>query len=184
MRVVVAITAASGAIYARQIVEALSASTQVETIALIFSTNAKSVMEYEGVSLVLSDKITIYDNKDMFAPVASGSAGYDAMVVVPCSMGTMGRIASGVSDELITRAADVMLKERRRLILVVRETPYNLIHIRNMETLTLAGGIIMAASPSFYALPKSVEDLCKSVTERVMAHLGVEQDHYCWGSEK
>ena len=116
----------------------------------------------------------------MFDAAASGSADYDAMVVIPCSMGSLGRIASGVSTDLVCRAADVMLKERRRLILCTRETPLSLIHIKNMERVTLAGGIILPASPSFYSRPSSLEELCDTVVERVLAHLGVDAPHFQW----
>ena len=117
----------------------------------------------------------------MFAAVASGSAAYDAMVVVPASMGSVGRIASGVSLSLIERAADVMLKERRRLIVVVRETPYSLIHLRNMTTLTEAGAIILPASPSFYSHPQTITEAALTVVERIVAHLGVVLPRYKWG---
>ena len=117
----------------------------------------------------------------MFAPVASGSAEYDAMVVVPASMGSVGRIAAGVSLSLIERAADVMLKECRRLIFVVRETPYSLIHLRNMTTLTEAGAVILPASPSFYSHPQTLEEALRTVVERIISHLGVKLPHYKWG---
>ena len=115
------------------------------------------------------------------APFASGSAGFDTMIVCPCSMGTLGRIASGVSDDLITRSADVILKERRKLILVVRETPYSLIHINNMKTVTEAGGIICPATPSFYSLPKTAEEIAGTVINRVIDLVGFENDSYRWG---
>ena len=134
MKIVVAITAASGAIYARQLLDVLIASPQVEKIALIPSTNAKDVAKVEGITLPQSEKIVCYENDNLFASVASGSAEWDAMVIVPSSVGTMSRVATGVSQTLIERAADVMLKERRRLIVVVRETPLSLIHLRNMVT--------------------------------------------------
>ena len=177
----VAITAASGAIYARQLLERLVVDERVERIALIYSANARAVVAHEGVDIPSSPKICEYDNEDMFASVASGSARWDAMVVVPSSVGTVGRVASGVSQTLIERAADVMLKERRRLIFVVRETPYSLIHLRNMTTLTEAGAVILPASPSFYSKPEDIESLCHTVTERIIALLGIESAHYEWG---
>lgn len=128
-------------------------------------------------------RIRIFDNDDLFAPPASGSADYDAMAVVPCSVGTLGRIACGVSQSLIERAADVMLKERRRLVLVVRETPLSLIHLRNMTALTEAGAVVLPASPGFYARPSSVEELCRSVAERVTALLGISGPRYRWTGE-
>lgn len=178
MKVIVAITGASGAIYARHTLEQLIASSEVERIALIVSGQAEKVIPFEGVELPASSKITRYDNSDMFSSVASGSAAWDAMVVVPASMGTVGRMASGVSLSLIERAADVMLKERRRLIVVVRETPYSLIHLRNMTTLTEAGAIILPASPSFYAHPSTIDDVVRSVVERILSHIGIQAPHF------
>lgn len=181
MKVVVAITAASGAIYARQLLTALVASEQVERIALIYSANARAVAAHEKEKMPCSAEIEVFENDNLFAPPASGSARWDAMVVVPSSVGTVGRIASGVSQTLIERAADVMLKERRRLILVVRETPYSLIHLRNMTSLTEAGAVILPATPSFYSHPQSIEALCQTVTERITAMLGIKSERYEWG---
>ena len=180
MRIVVAITAASGAIYARQLLSALIDTPQVESIALICSTNAEAVVKTEGVTLPESQKIVRYDNHDLFASPASGSARWDSMVIVPASVGTLGRVASGVSQTLIERAADVMLKERRRLIVVVRETPLSLIHLRNMVSLTVAGGIVLPASPSFYSNPQDIEQVCNTVTERIVSLLGIDAAHYEW----
>lgn len=180
MRVVVAITAASGAIYARQLLAALVASDEVERVALIYSANARDVVAHEGEKMPESEKIEVFENDNLFASPASGSARWDAMVVVPSSVGTVGRVASGVSQTLIERAADVMLKERRRLIFVVRETPYSLIHLRNMTTLTEAGAVILPATPSFYSLPQSIEEVCQTVTERVTAMLGLTCERYEW----
>lgn len=181
MKIVVAITAASGAIYARQLLETLVKSEQVERIALIYSSNARAVVAHEGEQMSCSEKIEEYDNCNLFASPASGSARWDAMVVVPSSVGTIGRVASGVSQTLIERAADVMLKERRRLIFVVRETPYSLIHLRNMTTLTEAGAVILPATPSFYSLPQNIEAVCQTVTERITAILGLNCEQYEWG---
>lgn len=181
MKIVVAITAASGAIYARQLLETLVKSEQVEHIALIYSSNARAVVAHEGEQMPCSEKIEEYDNCNLFASPASGSARWDAMVVVPSSVGTIGRVASGVSQTLIERAADVMLKERRRLIFVVRETPYSLIHLRNMTTLTEAGAVILPATPSFYSLPQNIEAVCQTVTERITAILGLNCEQYEWG---
>ena len=184
MRVVVAITAASGAIYARQLLSSLIESDEVERIAVVYSVNARAVVAHEGETMPCSDKIEEYDNDNLFASPASGSARWDAMVVVPSSVGTIGRVASGVSQTLIERAADVMLKERRRLIFVVRETPYSLIHLRNMTALTEAGAVILPATPSFYSLPKDIEAVCQTVTERITAMLGIEGKRYEWGRVK
>ena len=181
MKVIVAITGASGGVYARLCLEQLLRAEEVEQIALVVSEVAQKVLQHEGVELPENEKIVRYDNDDMFAPVASGSAGYDAMVVVPASMGSVGRIAAGVSLSLIERSADVMLKERRRLIFVVRETPYSLIHLRNMTTLTEAGAIILPASPSFYSHPQSIDEVAMTVVERVVAHIGIDSPRYEWG---
>ena len=181
MKVIVAITGASGGVYARLCLEQLLRAEEVEQIALVVSEVAQKVLQHEGVELLESEKIVRYDNDDMFAPVASGSAGYDAMVVVPASMGSVGRIASGVSLSLIERSADVMLKERRRLVIVVREAPYSLIHLRNMTTLTEAGAIILPASPSFYSLPQTLEEAAMTIVERIISQLGIAQSHYEWG---
>ena len=143
----------------------------------------RAVVAHEGETMPVSAKIEVFENDNLFASPASGSARWDAMVVVPSSVGTIGRVASGVSQTLIERAADVMLKERRRLIFVVRETPYSLIHLRNMTTLTEAGAVILPATPSFYSLPNSVEAVCQTVTERITAMLGIEGERYEWGKQ-
>ena len=181
MNIIVAITGASGAIYARECLELLLANSSVERIALICSSNAEGVIAHEGVTLPEHERVERYSNDDMWSSVASGSARWDAIVVVPSSVGTIGRVASGVSQTLIERAADVMLKERRRLIFVVRETPYSLIHLRNMTALTEAGAVILPATPSFYSLPQDIEEVCQTVTERITAMLGIEGERYEWG---
>jgi 4-hydroxy-3-polyprenylbenzoate decarboxylase len=123
----------------------------------------------------------VYAANDFFAPFASGSAGYDAMLICPCSMGTMARIATGVSSDLMTRAADVMLKERRKLILLPRDTPLSLIHINNMKAVTEAGAIIAPASPSFYSHPTNFDELALTVVDRALALAGFELKGYRWG---
>ncbi len=178
MNIIVAVTAASGSIYARLCLQTLLRCDSVDRIALILSRNAAEVVAYEGESLPQNERITRLDNDDMFASVASGSARWDAMIVIPSSMGTVGRIAAGVSQSLIERAADVMLKERRRLVVVVREAPYSLIHLRNMTTLTEAGAVIVPASPSFYSHPQSIEQVAMTVVERAVAQIGVELPRY------
>ncbi len=183
-RIIIGVTGASGSIYARLLMEHLLRSDEVGELAVVMSANGKAVTEYEGQVLPSAEddlRVRDFDNGDLFAPPASGSAGYDSMVVVPCSMGTVGRIASGVSDNLITRAADVMLKERRRLILVAREAPYSTIHLRNMTTISECGAIVLPASPSFYSHPADVEQLCMTVVERVLSLLGIPGDRYEWG---
>lgn len=180
LRIIVAVTGASGAIYARQTLERLAASDEVEHIALVCSRTALATVPFEGEELPASPKIVRFDNDDLFAPPASGSARYDAMIAVPCSAGTLGRVAAGTGRTLTERAADVMLKERRRLILVLRETPYSLIHLRNMSLVTEAGGIIVPASPSFYSHPSTIEELAATVTERVIALCGIDSPRYEW----
>ena len=181
MKIIVAITGASGAIYARQVLEVLVAHPDVERVALILSDHAEDVMRAEDVELPASERIERYDNSDMWASVASGSARWDAMIIIPASMGTVGRIASGISRTLIERAADVMLKERRRVVVVVRESPYSLIHLRNMTTLTEAGAIVLPASPSFYFNPTTIEELCLSTSLRALEMAGLEVGHKHWG---
>lgn len=180
MRVIVAVTAASGAIYARQCLELLLRSSEVERIALIYSTHAKAVVESEGITMPEDSRIEIYDNDNIWASPASGSARWDSMIIVPATMGTIARIASGISQSLIERSADVMLKERRKLVIVTREAPYSLIHLRNMTTLTEAGAIIIPASPSFYFNPSTIEELCMTISTRAVEHLGITTNHQEW----
>ena len=182
-KVVVAITGASGALYVRLLLEKLSLiGDQWEDLAIVMTENAKLVWETE---LKNDDykKISVknYSVNDFTAPFASGSGNFNTMIIIPCSMGTLGRIASGISNDLITRAADVVLKERRKLICVVRDTPYSLIHIRNMETVTLAGGIICPATPSFYSLPKTIDELAATVVDRVLDLAGFDIKTFRWG---
>lgn len=183
MKIIVAITGASGALYARQLLELLVAHSSVEHVGLILSHHAEDVLRAEGVTLPESNLITRYQNDDMWASPASGSARWDAMIVAPASMGTVGRIASGISRTLLERAADVMLKERRRLILVVRESPYSLIHLRNMTTLTEAGAIILPASPGFYFCPTSIEELTLPIAQHAAELAGLDIEHKTWGGQ-
>ena len=183
MNIIVAITGASGAIYARQVLELLLSTTEVERVALIKSSHAEEVLAAEGVTLPRDSRIVEYRNDDMHSSTASGSARWDAMIVVPATMGTVARIASGVSRTLIERSADVMLKERRRLVLVVREAPYSLIHLRNMTAVTEAGAIVVPASPAFYLGTNSVEELCLRLSERIAEFAGVSIEHPRWGEE-
>ena len=182
-KVVVAITGASGSIYARLLLEKMLAMRdQWDDLAIVMTQNAKQVWETE-IGNDDHNKIPIknYSTIDFTAPFASGSGKFNTMIVVPCSMGTLGRIAAGISNDLITRAADVILKERRKLICVVRDTPYSLIHIRNMETVTLAGGIICPATPSFYSLPKTIDDVAATVVDRVLDLAGFDIKTFRWG---
>jgi 4-hydroxy-3-polyprenylbenzoate decarboxylase len=159
-KIVLAVTGASGSVYAQVLMEKLlQIQDQVDQVGLVFSSNARDVWEYELQNKDYENfPWKIWGKDDFFAPFASGSAGFDTMIICPCSMGTLGRISAGLSDDLITRSADVILKERRKLICVLRDTPYSLIHIKNMETVTLAGGIICPATPSFYSVPKTIEE--------------------------
>jgi 4-hydroxy-3-polyprenylbenzoate decarboxylase len=184
-KIVVAITGASGAIYAKLLLEKLQQlSGQINEIALVMSDNAKQVWQFELDNNDFNNfPYKIYSKHDFMAPFASGSARFDTMVVIPCSMGTLGRIASGTSDDLIARAADVILKERRKLILVARDMPLNLIHIRNMQTITEAGGIICPAVPSYYSKPKTIEEVAMTVVNRVIDLIGLEHESYRWSEE-
>ena len=183
MKIAVAITGASGSIYAKIVLQQLQAmKAQVEEVAIVWSDNAKTVWQHElGNSDFESLSFKSFDKNDFMAPFASGSSSYGALVICPCSMGTLGRIAGGISNDLITRAADVMLKERRKLVCVVRETPYNLIHLRNMAAVTEAGGIVCPATPSFYSRPQSLEDAARTVTDRALQLCGLDVKGYKWG---
>jgi 4-hydroxy-3-polyprenylbenzoate decarboxylase len=185
MKLVVAIGGSSGSIYAKVLLDRLVLiQDQLEAVGVVMTDNAKFNWEYELDDRSFADyPFTFYDKNDFMAPFASGSARFEAMIVCPCSMGLMGRIATGVSGDLITRAADVMLKERRKLILMPRDTPYNLIHLENMRQITLAGGIICPASPSFYSRPKNFEELAATVVDRALDLAGVRIDTYRWGDE-
>ena len=173
MKLLVAITGASGSIYAQRLLDQLD--PQVHELHVVLSRYAQVVIEQElPGGLKLSKSIHVHNLRSMNAPFASGSNPVDAMVIIPCSMGTMGRIAHGISDDILLRAADVVLKERRKLILVPRETPLNLPHIKNMELVMLAGATILPANPSFYHRPHSIMDLVDTVVGRVLDHLGIE----------
>jgi flavin prenyltransferase len=182
-KIVVAITGASGSLYASILLEKLlKLSDQWETVSVVMTKNARQVWQTELGNKRYEDlPFDIYEKDNFEAPFASGSAKYDTMIIIPCSMGNLGRIAAGVSSDLISRAADVILKERRKLICVVRDTPYNLVHIRNMETITLAGGIICPASPSFYSNPSTIEEVVSTVVDRVIDLAGFDLESFRWG---
>jgi len=182
-KIVVSITGASGAIYAKVLLDKLQImKDQIEEIGLLMSDNAKFVWQQELDNTNYTEyPFKLYDKMDFMAPFASGSANFKTMIICPASMGTIGRIANGISTDLTTRAADVILKERRKLIIVARETPYNLIHIKNMKIITEAGGIICPATPSFYSKPKNFEELAETVIDRVITLSGLEHDKYMWG---
>ena len=183
-KIVLAITGASGSIYPKLLLDKLlHIKDQWNDLAVVMTDNAKLIWQTE-----LNDQsfhkypVSYYTTSDFMAPFASGSGKYNTMIIAPCSMGTLGRIATGVSSDLITRAADVILKERRKLICMIRDTPYNLIHIRNMETVTLAGGIICPATPSFYSRPSTIEEVAATVVDRILDLAGLNIDTFRWGS--
>ncbi len=182
-KVVVAITGSSGSIYAKVLLDKLLAlQNQCSAVGVVISDNALVNWEIEIGSPDFSKyPFDFYKKNDFFAPFASGSAKFETMFVCPCSMGTLARIATGISTDLVTRAADVMLKERRRLILFTRETPLSLIHINNMKTVTEAGGIILPACPSFYSNPKTVEEAVGTVVDRALDLAGFDLESFRWG---
>ena len=184
-KVVLAITGASGSIYAKLLIEKLlGLKSQWQDLSVVMTENARTVWETELTDRSFENyPLKFFTTQDFMAPFASGSGQYNTMIIVPCSMGTLGRVASGVSTDLITRAADVVLKERRKLICVVRDTPYNLIHIKNMETVTQAGGIICPATPSFYSRPKTIEEVALTVVDRVLDLAGFDIKAFRWGNE-
>lgn len=183
-KIVVAVTGASGSVYAKLLIDKLlKTKEQWADLGVIMTENAKAVWKTELDNVdYASLPVQFYAQNDFTAPFASGSGQFNTMIIVPCSMGTLGRIAGGISNDLITRAADVVLKERRKLICVVRDTPYNLIHIRNMETVTLAGGIICPATPSFYSKPTTIEEAAATVVDRVLDLAGIDISTYRWGN--
>ncbi len=184
-KIVLAITGASGAIYPKILLDRLlSIKDQWSELGVVMTENSKQIWNTELENSDYNNyNVKIFNQQDFSAPFASGSGKYNVMIIAPCSMGTLGRIATGVSSDLITRAADVILKERRKLICVVRDAPYNLIHIRNMETITLAGGIICPATPSFYSKPKTIEEVAATVVDRVIDLTGLNIDTFRWGSK-
>lgn len=185
-KIIVAITGASGSIYAKVLLDKLmNLNDQIENVGIVMSDNAKFVWKSElGNDDYLKYPFTFFNKNDFKAPFASGSANYNIMIICPCSMGTMGRIASGISNDLTTRSADVILKERRKLIVVARETPLSLIHINNMKRITESGGIICPATPSFYSMPSDFEELASTVTDRVITLSGLENKSYMWGEKQ
>lgn len=182
-KIVLAIGGASGAIYAKVLMDRLlQLRDQWQQVGVVMSENARLNWELELGDSTFSDyPFAYYTPGDFMAPFASGSAKYDTMIVCPCSMGLVGRIAHGLSTDLTTRAADVILKERRRLILVPREAPYSLIHLQNMLQVTQAGGIICPASPSFYSKPETMEAVVGTVVDRIIDLAGFESNAYRWG---
>lgn len=184
-RIVVGIGGASGSLYAKVLLDKLALlQNQTEAVGIVMSENAKFNWKLEiGDEAYKNYPFDFYEKNNFMAPFASGSAKYETMIVCPCSMGLLGRIATGVSTDLITRAADVILKERRKLILVTRDTPLSLIHINNMKTVTEAGGIICPATPSFYSKPKTMEDVAATVIDRVLDLSGFDLKSFRWGTD-
>src|SRR3984893_13463339 len=182
MKLVIAATGASGAIYLQRLLEQIDCAAH--EVHLVMSTHAQQVAAQEIDRLQIPKGVTQHAENDLNVPFVSGSARFDAMVIVPCSMATLGRIASGSSDSALLRAADVFLKERRKLILVPRETPWNLIHARNVVTLLEAGAIVLPAIPSFYSRPDSVNAIVDTVVWRILDQIGLPNPHtYRWGQE-
>ncbi len=180
-KIAIAITGASGSIYAKRLLSFLASLDNLE-IGLVLSKNAKDVWNLEiGEPFHAPESVKVFEFNDYFAPFASGSSKYEALVIVPCSMGTVGRIAHGLSDDLITRAADVMLKEKRKLICVIRDTPLNLIHLKNLTFISEAGGMILPAAPSFYSKPTTIEELVDTVVHRIIDHLNLQIQTFRWG---
>ena len=181
-RYILGVTGASGAIYATR--TAMYLKMFGHGVSLVVTAPGREVVEYEGQAALLDFADKVFEVKDFFAECASGSADYAGMAVVPCSMGTLGRIAAGTSDNLLVRSADVCLKERRPLVIVPREMPYNLIHIENMERVTRAGAIVIPASPQFYSRPATIEELVDTVVAKVLKHLGAASCEECAGIVK
>lgn len=184
-KIIVAVTGASGSIYAKVLFRKLSEiKAQLSEVGIVFSSNALDIWKFElNEELKLEPLFNIYKKDNFYAPFASGSSNFDTMIICPCSMGTLGRIAHGISDDLVTRAADVILKEKRKLIVVPREAPYNLIHIKNIETITLAGGIVCPATPSFYSQPETVEQVVETVVDRVLQLASFKFNSFEWGNK-
>src|SRR5882762_6156565 len=183
MKLVIAATGASGSIYLQRLLEQIDCAAH--EVHLVMSAYAREVAKQELDTFKIPAEVSHHSESDMNVPFVSGSARFDAMVIVPCSMATLGRIASGSSDSALLRAADVFLKERRKLILVPRETPWSLIHARNVVTLLEAGAIVLPAIPSFYSRPQSVGDLVDTVVWRILDQIGLpNQRAFRWKEER
>lgn len=181
-RYILGVTGASGAIYATR--TAMHLKRLGHEVSLVVTAPGRDVVKFEGQESLFEFADRVFDVDDFFAECASGSADYAGMTVVPCSMGTLGRIAAGTSDNLLVRSADVCLKERRSLVIVPREMPYNLIHIENMARVTRAGAVVIPASPQFYSRPASIEELVDTVVAKILKHLGAASVEDCAGIVK
>ncbi len=184
MKIVLGITGASGSVYAKRIIEILSKNkTEIDELSVVFTDSGKKVWQYEIDDLKIEEiPFKIYPNDNFFVPFASGSSDYDALIVCPASMGTVGKIANSIADNLITRTADVMLKEDRKLIVVPREMPYHLTHIENFKKIILAGGKICSASPAFYSKPQKIEEAVDTVIQKILQLLKINIKFYQWMS--
>ncbi|MCX7954906.1 MAG: UbiX family flavin prenyltransferase [Bacteroidales bacterium] len=178
-KILIGITGASGSIYAKILIEKVLKYSEYY-LSVIYTETAKEIWQFELNENVITEteRIKIYENSNLFAPPSSGSSNYDYMIIIPCSMGMLARIANGISNDLISRAADVILKEKKKLIIVPREMPYNLIHIENMRKLILCGSIIIPASPSFYQKPSNINELVVSVVNKVLNQIEIKTDEY------
>lgn len=184
MKLVVGISGASGSPYAARMLAHLRAHCSDVEVHVVLSRTAEQVYAHECGGNPREHDFPTFGGRDYGAPCASGSAGFDAMVVIPASMSVVARVAHGISDDLLTRAADVMLKERRTLLLVPREAPYSAIHLENMLSVTRSGAVVLPASPSFYGRPQGVTDILDTVVARALSHLGIDSDLTArWGSD-
>ena len=181
-KIIIAITGASGSIYAKRLIEKLEKfADNIKNLELVFSEAGKQVWDFEINEKLNEKNFRIFENTNLFSPIASGSAKYDTMVIIPCSMGTVGRIANGISNDLISRAADVIIKERKKLIIVPRETPFSSIHLNNLKIISDNGGVIIPASPSFYHNPQTIIELTDTVVNKVIEHIGFDSGAKEWG---
>jgi 4-hydroxy-3-polyprenylbenzoate decarboxylase len=188
MKLIVGITGASGSIYAKKLIKKAFECGDINELVVIPSENSFAVWKqelFEDLNEYLSvyqGKIKVYSNDNFFSSPASGSSYYDSMIIIPCSMATLAKISNGISNTLMTRAADVMLKERRKLILAIREAPYSLVHIENMKKVTQAGAVVFPLSPVFYNNPSSIDELVNYTVERILISASVcKNSTYVWG---
>ncbi len=181
-KIIIAITGASGSVYAKRLIEKLEKySDKIKNLEVVFSDAGKQVWDFEINEELKPTNFRIFENSNLFSPIASGSAKYDTMVIIPCSMGTVGRIANGISNNLISRAADVIIKERKKLIVVPRETPFSSIHLNNLKIISDNGAIVIPANPSFYHKPQTITEIIDTVVDKVIEHIGFSSDAKEWG---